>query len=103
MSLKKTVSISFLLFVNMVVLAHSVIFHHHESQQPAVFCNENQEHYCDEDTGRHECPGTENAHKCCTIENCFLDNPFTKADVLKLTKPVFIRSHDRESILRPSD
>ena len=72
----------------MFILAHAVVFHHHDNQMSVVLCAENQKHHCDENTEPHNCPDTEHAQKCCTIENCLLSNPFTKADGFELTKSI---------------
>jgi hypothetical protein len=55
------------------------VFHHHDSQISVVLCAENQEHHCHD---------TENTNNCCAIENCFLNNLFTKADDFKIIKPI---------------
>ena len=79
MSIKKAISLSFLLFANVVILAHSVIFHHHDSQIP---CNENTEqHHCCDDTGH--------TGKCCDSKNCLLDTPFTRNNDSNQLLPVF--------------
>ena len=88
MSIKKAISLSFLLFANMVILAHSVVFHCHSDQLLSVVCSASQGHYCDGTA--HEHHSHEATNKCCTIENCQLDNLFyTEADGLKQIKPVF--------------
>ena len=88
MNIKKVISLSFLLLANISMLAHAVAFHHHDRQLPAVICTENQKHHCDENTEPHNCPDTEHSGKCCTIENCLLSSPFTKADGFELTKSI---------------
>ena len=88
MTAKKIVSLSFLLLANVVILVHSVVFHHHDHLTPVVLCVISQEHHCD-GTTEHHCHDTENTNKCCIIENCSLNAPFTKANSCKLIKPVF--------------
>ena len=90
LSVKKVISLSFLLFANAIILVHSVVFHHHDSQQFAVICAENQKHDCNEHTKQKKHCDHENHSKnsCCVIENCLLSNLFTKTDRFKLTKPI---------------
>jgi len=89
MSIKKAISLSFLLLANVVMLAHLVVFHHHDNQITATSCAAYQEHYCSENTEQHHCHDTKNTGKCCVNENCPLSTPFTKADDFKQIKPVF--------------
>jgi len=112
MNIKKTISLSFLLFANISILVHIVLFHHHDSQLSAAICAENIEHRCaanncpDNDKASNcpdnksatncpdtdnanDCPDNKRAHKCCTIENCILKDFITKADGFKLSKPFF--------------
>jgi len=76
---KKVISLSFLLLANVVMLAHSVIFHHHDDLIPVVVCNVNHENHCSD---------AENPSKCCIVQNCLLCAPYTKADDFKQIKPV---------------
>ena len=87
MSIKKVISLSFLLLANIAILAHNVVCHHHNGQQSAISCTENQTHHCDENA-EYNCPCTDDTHKCCVIENCLLSNSITKAGDFKLTKTV---------------
>ena len=89
MSIKKAISLSFLLLANVAILVHVFVFHHHDSQLPAVFCTETQKyHNCDGNTGQHNCPETQNAHNCCTVENCLLNDSITKSDDFKIIEPI---------------
>ena len=90
MSVKKAISLSFLLLANVIILVHPVVFHHHdhEHQTSADVCVVNQEHHCGECTENH-CPDAENTGRCCVVKNCLLNSPFTQANTYKLTKPVF--------------
>ena len=80
MRVKKVISLSFLLLANVVMLAHSVIFHHHDNPMSVVLCAEDHEHHC---------PDTETPSKCCTFQNCLLGAPYTKADDFKPIKQGF--------------
>ena len=111
MKVKKAISLSFLLFANVAILVHIVLFHHHNSPLSASYCIANQTHHCTENT-KHHCaedadrykkypdnesthnyPDNKSANNCCTIENCLLSAFFTKIDGFKLTKPV-VNNHD---------
>jgi len=102
MDIKRTISVSFLLFANMVILAHSVVFHHHDCQLFAVICAEN--HNCNENAKQKNHCDHENHAKnsCCVFENCLLSKPFTKADDFKLTKPI-INNFDIFFIYTPAN
>ena len=96
MNFKKAISISFLLFANIAILVHVVLFHHHESQLSAAICAENLTHQCSESTHKYPAndnannyPVNERAHKCCTIDNCILNDVISKAGGYKLSEPVF--------------
>ena len=87
--MKKTISLSFLLLANMIILAHSVVFHHHDSRLHIVLCDANQVHECDRRSEQHNnCPASKDKNKCCAIENCLLSVFITKDDGFKQTEPV---------------
>ena len=71
MTFKKVISISFLLLANIALLAHSAVFHHHDTPLST------------------DCHDHEHANKCCVFENCFLVLPFTKANDFTYKKPAF--------------
>ena len=96
MRFKKTISLSFLLFANIILLVHTVLFHHHDSQISAAFCAESQKYQCVANAHKchctesgHTCPGAGSAHKCCTIDNCLLNDFITKVNGFKLSEPFF--------------
>ncbi|MDR1762244.1 MAG: hypothetical protein LBR55_07320 [Bacteroidales bacterium] len=79
MNIKKTIVVSFVLFVTMCMVAHSVVAHHHnETTHSVVAHNECHEHDCE-----HE---TDSNNDCCTIENCLLSDFFTFTHSYKCTK-----------------
>ena len=90
MNVKKTISVSFLLFVNIILLAHSAVCHHHDydNQTLVVVCSTNQEHNCAQHTNNQTCHDTKNAHTCC-VENCHLNDFFTPTNTVRFSKPIF--------------
>ena len=93
MSIKKAISLSFLFLVNIAILAHSVVYHHHNDQIFSVLCTANQGHHCDGTAHEHHSHDTESPSKCCAFENCLLNTLYTKADDFKLTKSIFEESN----------
>ena len=93
MKIKKTISLLFLFLVNMIILAHSVVYHHHNDQMFVVLCTVNQGHHCDGTAHNHHGEDAENTNRCCASEDCQLNTLYTKADDFKLTKPIFEESN----------
>ncbi len=81
MTIKKAISVSLLLFVNMLMLAHIVIPHHHHEEAETVclfdtHCKDSKEahnHEC-HDTHNHDHEGNPTENKCC------IDKVYTRAD-----------------------
>ena len=89
MSVKKTISVSFLLFVNIIMLTHSAVCHHDDQTIVAV-CSANQEHDCAQHSEHsNNCHDTEDSHTCCVIKNCLLSDFFTQTNTVRFSKPIF--------------
>ncbi len=89
MGIKKVISLLFLLLANVVILAHSVVFHHHDNPIPVTLCVADQEHHCDENAEQnHCCHDTESAGNCCDSKSCLLNTPFTTNDNIRALSAV---------------
>ena len=89
MTIKKVVSLSFLLLANTAIVAHSVVCHHHDNPMSVAMCAANQQHRCDENAEHQHRHDSGNTNQCCVFDNCLLNIPFTKAAGYKQIKPTF--------------
>jgi len=76
--MKKTIKLLFLLLANMILLAHSIVPHHHHGEMETCFdthchdCHEACYHEYHDNTHQHEHEATSTSDKCCNIDNCYL-------------------------------
>jgi hypothetical protein len=84
MSIKKTIQISFLLFANLILLAHTIVPHHHHEDASICFCH----------TPTHQHKENPASGKCCTIDNTYI----SKHNNLKITFRLPV-NHDSGQIL----
>jgi hypothetical protein len=84
MSIKKAVSFSFLLLASMILLAHSLIPHHHHNQIPVALNIANHEHGSDATHDHHHhddaapAEHNDNSHGHEVIEDCLLEKAFVR-------------------------
>ncbi|MCL2329576.1 MAG: hypothetical protein FWC39_13835 [Bacteroidetes bacterium] len=87
MSIKKTITATFLLFVTVCMVAHSAVVHHHSGNSHSI--TEHHELDCEEQHSHenHDCEHEKhNNITCCTIDNCLLNDFYTFARSYKITK-----------------
>ena len=89
MTTKKVLAFSFLLIANISILAHTVLFHHHENPVSVDVCAESYKHCCSDNNKEKQNHSAEHTNKCCVFDNCILNNPFTITDNYKQIKPEF--------------
>jgi len=76
MNIKKAISLFILLFVNVMILAHAAIPHHHHEATSVFFtvycedCSDEHEHHTLTDTAYNTPSGKYTKHICCSYTNC---------------------------------